>query len=362
MKKILSLTLATALALAMLAGCATTQTVDTETTVEPTVETQVETEVEATEPEPEAEPEVVIEPVDVNVACMSGPTGMGMIEFMSAADNGEEFDNNYNFSLIVASDEVTANLVKGDLDIAALPANLASVLYNNTEGGVQTIAINTLGVLYILENGDSVTDIESLRGQTIISAGKGGTPEMSLRYVLAQNGIDPDTDVTIEWKSEQSECLSYLVSTEGAIVMMPEPFVTTALMNSENVNVQLDVSAEWDKTQVDAENPSSMITGVVVARTEFIEENPEAVADFLENYANSVNFVNENIDEAATLIGEYGIATYEASVEAIPNCNIVCITGDEMRTSLEGYLTVLFEQNATAIGGVMPASDFYYAE
>lgn len=353
MKKIISLTLSVMMMFTMLIGCAnedTTQDETVDTTQDETVDTEIDDEI------------IVLDPVDVSVACMSGPTGMGMTKFMSDAENGVEFANNYDFSIIVATDEVTAGLVKGDIDIAALPANLASVLYNNTEGGIQTVAINTLGVLYVLENGDTITDIESLRGQTIISAGKGGTPEMALRYVLSENGIDPDVDVTIEWKSEQAECLAYLTSTEGAIVMMPEPFVTTALSANENIQVKLDLTEEWDAIQVDAENPSSLITGVVVATTEFINENPEAVADFLVNYEASVDFTNENIEEAATLIGEYAIAPYETALVAIPNCNIVYVDGEEMQTSLEGYLTVLFNQNATSIGGVMPASDFYYVQ
>lgn len=348
MKKILALGLASILSLSLLTGCSDNNEVVEDTIDDVVVEEQLE--------------EQEVERSTVNVVALKGPTAMGLIEFMNDADSGEEFAHDYNFSLTAATDEVTASLVKGDVDIAAIPANLASVLYNNTDGGIQVIAINTLGVLYVLENGDSITEISDLKGQTIVASGKGGTPEMSLRYILSENGIDPDTDVTIEWKSEQAECLAYLTSTEGAIAMMPQPFVTNATLANENINIQLDLTAEWDKTQENSENPSSLITGVMVARTDFINENEEALNDFLTNYENSVNFVNTNVDEAAQIIGEYGITPYETAVLAIPACNIVYIDSTPMKSALSGYLEVLFNQNATSVGGELPQDNFYYAK
>lgn len=360
MKKLVSVIILTMMMFTVLVGCASTEQ---ETTV---AETQEEVATEETVAEEESGEEElaaeVVEPVDVNVVGLKGPTAMGMVDFMNRIDSGEEMNHNYNFSMTAATDEVTAALAKGEVDIAAVPANLASVLYANTEGAVQVLGINTLGVLYILEHGDSITDIESLRGQTIVSAGKGGTPEMALRYVLLENGIDPDVDVTIEWKTEQSECLAYLTATEGAIAMMPEPFVTTALLANENINVKLDLTEEWDYTQEGAENPSSLITGVVVARTDFVEENEDAVKDFMIQYKASVEFVNSNIEEAATLIGNYEITTYDTAVIAIPNCNIVYIDGADMRTALEGYLSVLYDQNPAAVGGDLPTDEFYYIQ
>lgn len=300
-----------------------------------------------------------VQAVDVNVLSMNGPTSMGLVKFMSNSDSQVEFENNYNFSITSAIDEVTASIVKGDVDIATVPANLASVLYNNTDGEIQVLAINTLGVLYVLEHGNSVTDIESLRGKTIFSAGKGGTPEMALRYVLTQNGIDPDTDVNIEWKSEQSECLVQLASSDS-IAMLAEPFVTNALILNEDAQIKLNLTEEWDKTQENSENPSTLITGVVVTSKKFANENPTVIEEFLQNYEISVNFVNENNEESAILIDEYGIIPYESAVKSIQNCNLVCISGELLKTTLEGYLTVLFDQNPTAVGGQLPLADFYY--
>lgn len=289
------------------------------------------------------------------VAALKGPTAMGMVKMMSD-DNGATYD----FSIHAAIDEITPLLVKGEVDIAAVPANLASVLYNNTQGKIQVLAINTLGVLYIVENGSTVTSVEDLRGRTIYASGKGATPEYALNYLLTASGIDPEKDVTIEFKSEHSECLASLLADEGSVAMLPQPFVTTAQMKQEGVNVVLDMTAEWDKLQEGSESPSSMLTGVVVGRAEFVQQNPEAVAAFLDSYHASVEFTNANVDEAAVLIGQYDIIPEAVAKKAVPYCSIVCIEGAEMQTRLSGYLNVLFEQNPKAVGGTLPDDAFYY--
>lgn len=226
---------------------------------------------------------------------------------------------------------------------------------------MRVLAINTLGVLYIVESGDTVRSVEDLRGKTIYASGKGNTPEYALNYVLTQNGIDPASDVTIEWKSEQAECLSALMAEENAIAMLPQPFVTTAQTKSENIRVALDLTEEWDAIQAESDTPSTLVTGVVVGRTEFVEEHPEAVSAFLDHYQASVEYVNANVDEAAQLVGQYEIVTAEVAQKALPECNIVFIEGAEMKDSLSGYLSVLFEQNPKSVGGALPDDAFYYS-
>ena len=355
MKKLLSLFCTLSLSAALLAGCSggngnTNAAADGAESTSPTL----------TEPETTSQQETAA-PVDVNVMALKGPTAMGMVEFMSQADTGELTDNNYHFSITAATDEVSAALAQGTTDLAAVPANLASVLYNNTEGGVQVLAINTLGVLYIVESGDTVHSVEDLRGKTIYASGKGNTPEYALNYVLTQNGIDPASDVTIEWKSEQAECLSALMAEENTIAMLPQPFVTTAQTKSENIRVALDLTEEWDEIQAESDAPSTLVTGVVVGRTEFVAEHPEAVSAFLEHYRASVEYVNANADEAAQLVGQYEIVAAEVAQKALPECNIVFIEGVEMKDSLSGYLSVLFEQNPKSVGGALPDDAFYYS-
>ena len=296
----------------------------------------------------------------VNVTALKGPTAMGMVKLMDEAESGAVEGNVYSFAIAAAVDEVTPKIVKGETDIAAVPANLASVLYQNTQGEVQVLAVNTLGVIYIVESGDSVKSVEDLRGRTIYASGKGATPEYALNYILSENGIDPTKDVTIEWKSEHAECLAALLAEDNAIAMLPQPFVTTAQMKSDRIQVRLDLTAEWDAVQQGSDAPSQLITGALVVRRQFAQENPEAVEAFLKSYAESVEYVNANVEEAAQLVGKYEIVPAAVAQKAIPACNIVCITGADMQQKLSGYLNVLFEQNPKAVGGALPADDFYY--
>ena len=291
--------------------------------------------------------------ITVNIAALKGPTAMGMTKLM---DDDEASDMGYEFTIAAAVDEISPMVIQGTADIVCVPANLGSVLYNKTEGGVEVLAVNTLGVLYICENGSTVTSVEDLRGKTIYSSGKGATPEYALNYILTQNGIDPEKDVTIEWKSEHSECLSALLEDANGVAMLPQPFVTTAQTKNENINVVLDLTEEWDKLGTG----SSLITGIVIGRKEFIEQNPEAVDLFLERYAESVEYVTTNVAEGAQLVGKYDIVPAAVAEKAIPECNIVCITGSEMKEKLSGYLGVLFDQLPASVGGALPADDFYY--
>lgn len=300
------------------------------------------------------------EPVDVNILALKGPTAMGMVKMMDDADNGALTDNNYHFEITATVDEVGPALIQGKADIAALPANLASVLYNKTEGGLAVLAVNTLGVLYIVDHGEQVKTVSDLAGLTVYASGKGATPEFALNYILKSNGIDPDTDVNIEWKSEHAECLAAFLENESSVAMLPQPFVTTAMMKNEGVNVALSLTDEWDAIQQRDGGSSSLLTGVCVVRKAFLEEHPEAVEAFLAHYAQSVDFVNSDTASAAALVAKYDIVPEPVALKALPECNIVCMTGAEMKAALSGYLQVLFDSNAAAVGGQLPGDEFYY--
>lgn len=344
----------------LFAGCAATvQDVGSSEAAEPSAGAEM-----LVEPEngsDGAEEMLSAEPVDVRIAALKGPTAMGMVHFMDRVESGAITDNNYTFSISATIDEVNPKLAKGELDIAAVPANVASVLYRNNNAGFQVLAINTLGVLYVVESGNAVSSVEDLRGKTICATGKGSTPEYALNYVLSGNGIDPSADVTIEWKSEAAECLSALLAKENAIAMLPQPFVTTAQVKSEKIRVALDLTQEWEALQAEEDEPSALITGVVVARRTFVEQNPEAVAAFLDHYKTSVEFVNEDTKAAARLVGNYDIVTAEIAEKSLPACNITFIEGREMKEKLSGYLAVLLEQNPKSVGGALPGDDFYFS-
>lgn len=296
----------------------------------------------------------VAEKTTVRVASLKGPTSMGLVQLM----HNEETVNSYEFTVEATADAITPALIRGELDIALVPCNLASVLYNKTEGGVQVAAINTLGVLYVLENGESIGSVADLAGKKIYSTGKGTTPEFALNYILRGNGLDPETDVDIEFMSEAAEVASALNNDAASVAVLPQPFVTSVLMQNENVRVALSLTEEWDKIGDD----SAMITGVAVVRKEFAESNPEAVQAFLSEYAASTAYTNEHPAEAAEWIAELEIVGKAPIAEkAIPNCNIVCITGEEMQAKVSGYLAALYEQDPASVGGAIPAEDFYLA-
>lgn len=295
---------------------------------------------------------------DIRVIALKGPTAMGLVSFMNQVDTNTILDNQYQFEIVAAVDEVTPKIAQKKVDIAAIPANLASVLYNNTKGEVQVLAINTLGVLYIVESGNTITNVQDLAGKTIYASGKGATPEYALNFILSQNGIDPEKDVTIEWKSEHTECLAALTAQQNAIAMLPQPFVTTAQIKNEQIRIALDLTQEWERLGTS----SSLITGVIVARREFVEQHPDAVETFLSHYKESVTYVNNNVEDAAALIEQYDIVPAAVAAKALPSCNITLITGSEMKEKLAGYLSVLIEQNPKSVGGALPGDDFYYGE
>ena len=311
---------------------------------------------ETPEETPEPPAQEAEAPVTARVAALKGPTAMGLVKLMSDAPYSSSGPL-YDFTLAGSADEVTPALIKGELDMACVPANLAAVLYNKTGGDIEVLAVNTLGVLYIVETGESVQSIADLKGQTIVAAGKGSTPEYALRYLLSENGVDPDNDVTIDWKSEHSECVAALAGGQAAIALLPQPFVTVAQSKIEGLRMALDLTAEWDAL----DNGSTLITGVIVARRGFVEEHPAAVSTFLSYYAASVDWVNANTADAAALIGEYGIVDAAVAEKALPYCNIVCLTGAELLEALPGYLYVLWEADPAAVGGEMPDNSFYFA-
>ena len=299
-------------------------------------------------------PVALAESTPVRVGALKGPTAMGMVQMM--ADKADA----YEFTLAAAPDEIVPLLVKGELDIAAVPANLGSVLYNNTQGAVKALAINTLGVLYIVERGDTVHSVADLKGRTLVTAGKGSTPEYALNYILRGNGIDPEADLTIEFKSEHAECLAAMLQDESVVAMLPQPFATVAQAKAQDMRVALDLTREWDALQAGAEAPSAMITGIAVARAAFVDENPEAVARFMADYAESVKFAQDEVEGAAKLIGQFDIFEAGPAQKALPYCNIVFIDGEDMKTRLGGYLAALLEQDPAAVGGAVPGEGFYY--
>lgn len=298
------------------------------------------------------------EKVTVKVGALKGATTLGLLPLEDKAANGEAGEN-YEFSMMTAADELLPMMIKGELDIALLPSNVASILYQKTNGGVTVIDINTLGVLYMVSGDSSVTGVENLAGKTIYLTGKGTTPDYVLHYILSGNGMDADSDCTLEYKSEATEVAALLAENPDAIGLLPQPFVTAACAQNDALSVILDMNAEWEKLQ--GEDGSRLVTGVTVVRNEFLQEHENAVATFMEEHQASAQSMNSDVENGAKLAAASEIIAKEPiALKAIPKCNITYIDGADMKQALSGYLEVLYEQNPESIGGAIPGDDFYY--
>lgn len=288
----------------------------------------------------------------VNITMLKGPTGIGAVKLMEESEKNET-DGNYNINVSAAADDAMAKIISGEVDIAAVPTNTAPLIYNKTNGNIEVLAVNTLGVLYIVENGDSIHTIEDLEGKTIYSSGQGAVPEYVLNYLLEKNNVE---NVNIVYMTEHAEVAAALADGRADIALLPEPNVTAVIMKNSEIRIAVDVNDEWKKT-----NGSELAMGCIVAGKEFIDENKEAVDIFLKEYSESIDYVNNNVSEAAELVEKYGImASSDAAVKAIPNCNIVYKEKDEMKTMLESFYDLLYKANPKSVGGEIPDTELYY--
>lgn len=299
------------------------------------------------------------EKVNINAYVLSGPTGIGAVNMMKAAKNGEGLEN-YNFNVVAAPDEIVSKISNGEADIAAVATNLAAKLYKVTNGGIKIIAVNTLGVLNVLNyKGAEIKSLADLKGRTIYTTGQGSNPEYIIDYLLKENGINPDSDVKIEFKAEGTDLVPVWATDPEAVIIAPQPVATSIKMKYEGSAIALDLTDEWKKV-----NPQSeLMMGCVVVRNEFLNANPEAVEAFLTDYEASINAVSSDVETTAALCEEYGIvAKAPIAKAAIPNCNICFVKGNEMKEKLTGYLQVLYDADPTSVGGAMPDDNFWYAQ
>lgn len=285
----------------------------------------------------------------IRIAALKGPTGMGMVKLADKQNY-----QNYTVSIEASPDALNPRIISGEVDVAAVPVNLASVLYNKLDGDISVLAVSTLGVLYVVEAGSEVNSVADLAGKTVYATGQGATPEYILNYLLDKNGVAGSVEVN--YVGEHAALATMLADGSAEIGMLPEPNVTSTLAGNDNLRIALNLTEEWNKVC-----STELVQGVVIARKSFVNEHPEAIEQFLREYEKSSAFVNENIDEAAKLIVDAGIlGNVEIAKKAIPNCNISFSKGEAMHKAVEGMLTVLFEANPKSIGGKLPDKDFYY--
>lgn len=345
MKKYLALFTAVVLTLCLLVGCSTGNPDSSDSSVPQSGEHN----------HPKA---------DVNITAIAGPTGVGLVHLMKNQDEGKA-ENNYTFNVVSAPDQAVAAITNGSADIAAVPTNLASTLYKKTGGKVTVLAVNTLGVLHILANGEQITKVSDLKGKTIFTSGKGANPEYILKFVLERNGLDPEKDVKIEYVADNDALATLVINGTAKIAMVPEPKASAVLLQNKNVKRVLNMTDEWQKKDGKfvpvSEQEGTLMMGCVVARAEFVEKNPDAVAHFMKEYEASINAVNDDVATAATLCEQYKIIPKAAIAKmAIPNCELVFISGKIMKRELSTYLEILHKYNPAAIGGELPKNSFYY--
>ncbi len=310
---------------------------------------------ESPKPSPEASPSATPTPSEtpkepLKVTVLKGATGLGMLGLMEKNEVAGGTD--YSFNIVGAADQISAEIIKGDTDIAAVPCNLASVLYNKSKGKVKVAAVNTLGVLYMLENGNSINSVEDLKGKTIETVGKGTTPEYTLKHILQANGVE--ADVTVEFKSEATELASLLIAGQSKLAMLPEPFVTTVLSKNQDLRIALDMTEEWNKV---SEHP--LVTGVVIFREGLSKESVDA---FLKDYENSIGSVTADPENTSLLSEKFDIMPAATVKKALQRCNIVFVKGQEMKDYISNYLTVLFQADSASVGGALPDEGFYYMD
>lgn len=289
----------------------------------------------------------------INIGLLKGPTGMGAAMLLDSNKKGTSAAE-YNLTLAGAPDVLQTALINGELDMAALPTNVAAVLHAKTQGGVQILAVNTLGVIYLMTNDKEITTIADLKGKTILSAGKGTTTEYVLNYILAKNGLTVGTDVNVEYAAEHAEVIAKATAGSNDVILLPEPFVTQMKMKDAGFFMAFDLTAEWK-----AAGGGELTMGCIAVRKAFAEENPDAVKAFIADYTASVNAVNSDPEAAGAVIEQFEIAKAAIASKAIPNCNMVVMTGEELKTNVSSYLSVLFDSNPQAVGGSVPAEEFY---
>lgn len=294
--------------------------------------------------------------VTIRLGGLKDPASMGMIKMLSDAERGLT-NNKYDFTMSPTDDELTSAILQGNLDMISAPSNVGAIMYNSSRKSVEMLAANMLGAIYVLEHdAETIKGIEDLKGRTIYAVGKGSASEYVLGYLLEQHGLTVDMDVSVEWKNDPAEIVELLTEGTAELAMLSQPFAAVAQTQVKDLKIALDMNAEWEAL----DNDGKFITSVIIARSEFVEQHPQQVVEFLRELAESTEWVNANVEEAAELIEKYDIVEAPIARMSLPYCNIVCISGEGMSRITEAYFRLLLEQNPDLLGGSIPEADFYY--
>ncbi|MEN8906284.1 MAG: MqnA/MqnD/SBP family protein [Clostridiales bacterium] len=292
----------------------------------------------------------------MKIGTLKGPTGMGMSYMMEKDEKGES-KLDYSFNIVGAPDQLTSDIINNKIDVAAVPTNLAAILYTKTKGNIQLLGVNTLGVLYLIENGNTIKNISDLKEKSVISSGKGAAPEYIFQYLIEKNGLDINNDVNIEYLTEHSEVAASIVSGKNKLAIIPEPFVTTVLSKNKDLRIALNFTEEWSKATSESELPM----GVIIVSKKFADENSDSINTFMNEYTESVDFVNNNHNKASEFIKKFDILQdSNLASKAISNSSITFIESKESKDDILKFYEILNDLNPKTIGGSIPDDKFFY--
>lgn len=355
LKKLISAVILSAISIMAVSGCSANQNEQSGGSVESAHEQS-----SAADEQNENNEEIASDNEKMNIVMLKGPTAIGAASLMEKSDN-ENAVGNYNFTIETSPDTVVGRIVSGEADAAAVPSNVAAALYNKTEGGVQVVAINTLGTLYLIENGNSINSADDLSNKTIYSSGQGAVPEYVLNYIISSSGAE---NVDVKFMSSHDELAAAVASGQVDNALLPEPYVDVALSKNNDLRIALDIAQCWDQYTGLSFNgvPNSLPMGCLVVRREYAQNNSEAIKTLAEEYSQSIDYVNTNTSKAAEYVVSYGIIEdREIAESAIPKCNISYVDGDNMKDIMDKFIDVMFSSNPKSIGGKLPEEDFYYS-
>ena len=302
---------------------------------------------------------------EIRISVLSGTTGMGIAPLMKSVNEGKE-PLNYKISVVNAADQIAPGIIKGSIDIAAVPTNLAATLYNKTKGQIKVLCANTKGVLYVVSSDPSVTCISDLKGKTVFVPGQGTNPEFILRHIIEKNGMTVGTDVVFDYTYNSPDALMGAVAATDkvSIALLPEPKVSIACDKNKNFKSVIDITAEWNKINPDA----PLYQGCIIVRSAFLEEHPNEVKEFLRRYEQSISEVNNDPATSAKIIAELGIIAENAdsayneyiAKNTIPSCNLCYVSGTELEGALSKLYEILYKMTPSAVGGALPDNGIYY--
>ena len=299
------------------------------------------------------------DPCAVRVGLIMGPPSMGLSQFLVAAQQGKT-TNDFDFTINgVDYVGLSAAFNQGEYDICTLPSNIGPILFNNHElkNEYKVISVNNLGVLYVITTDETVKTMDDLTGRTVYSYGEGGTPEYTIDALLKKTGRKDSFN--LEFKSSPFEVLNLLQQEKNCVAILPQPFVSLSKIMVDVLYTPIDITDEWNKAFADT--GSQAVTTTTIVNKKFLEEHEQAVIEYLERAAMSVEWSLNNMSSAASLQEELGTFMNNAvALDAMPQISMVSLTGTTMRTAMSGFIEELYKANPDSIGGSIPGDDFYY--